>query len=452
MKTGWTILALFLGAGLLPAADLRPFPFYRDLQPPASGVCDVASAVLDRPIYAAADGPQVSLRIGDQDSREIPFHLRTKTSSKSALRETPFPAEVLSFRELPDNRVEIIARRDPRQPVPAGLRIHTAKLNFEKQVTVSGSADREQWKPLAEAIPIFDYSRFIDVRNDRVAFAPADFVFYKIGVANITEIKDSPLTEIIRKRAGGIETETTEMNSFRKEPFRMDRLEFIEQREITQSVEIETREDAVREWIAVPDDPRRQTEIAFDTACEPLIALALETKESNFSRAVVVFAAQTREGPWTELASSRISRVDAGKVHQQSLAIPLNGERRYRHYRVVIENQDNPPLTIAGIRARENLYEVIFFPKAGRGYRLYCGGRDIPAPSYDTATVLNAILPGATADWSLGAEQKNPDYKPDARSSFNSKSLMITAIVLMVGALVWAMARVMRKVADIGRE
>lgn len=442
---------LLLAAYGSTAADLRPFPFYRELQPPADGTGDVASVVLDRPIYAAADGPRVCLRIGDQDNREVPFHVRAKTPTKSALRETAFPAEVLSFRELPDNRAEIVARREARQPVPAGLRIRTAQRNFEKAVTVSGSADRERWTILAEAVPIFDYSRFIDVRSDRVACAPRDFSFYKIELANIMENRDSPLTEIIRRRAGGTEIETTEINAFRKEPFRMDRLEFLAQQEIAQAGEIETREEAVREWIAVPDAQRRQTRVTFNAAGQPLVALTLETQESNFSRPVDVAAAETSNGPWTDLAAGRISRVDAGKVHQQALTISLNGERRYRHYRIVIDNQDNPPLTILGLRARENLYEALFFPKPGCRYRLYYGGSGVPAPSYDTATVLTAILPGATAAWSLGDEQKNPGFKPGARSSFNSKRLLIAAIVLMVGVLAWAMFRITKQVDAAGR-
>ncbi|MBU4200559.1 MAG: DUF3999 family protein [Verrucomicrobia bacterium] len=452
MNRAIPIISLLIAAGSLPAADLRPFPFYRELQPPASGAGDVASVVLDRPIYAASDGPRVDLRIIDQDNRETPFHVRTQALSKSTLHETPFPAEVLSFRELPDNRVEIIARRNARQPVPAGLRIHTSKRNFEKQVTVYGSADREQWTLLAEAIAIFDYSRFIDVRNDRIAFEPREFVFYKIEVANITETRDSPLTEIIRKYRDNAETETTEINAFRKESFRLDRLEFLEQKEIAQSGDTETREEAVREWIAVPDAQRRQTVLTFSATHEPLTALTLETRESNFSRPVVVSVAETPKGPWTELAAGRISRIDAGKVHQQSLTIPLNGERRHRHYRVIIENQDNPPLTITGIRARENLYQALFFPKPGCRYRLYYGGSGGPASTYDTETVLSAILPGATLAWAIGNEQKNPEFKPGTRSSINSKNLLIAAIIVMVGVLAWVMVRITRKVECMGRD
>ncbi len=454
MKTSWIILTLFLAAGGLTAADLRPFPSYRELQPPASIAGDVASVALDRPIYAASAGPRVYLRIIDQDNRETPFHLRLKAPAKKTLREVTFPAEVLSFRELPDNRVEIIARRDPNQPLAAGLRIHTSKQNFEKQVTVSGSTDREQWTPLAEAVPIFDYARFIDVHNELITITPHAFIFYKIEVANITETSDSPLTEIIRKRVGGAETETTEINTFRKELFHMDRLDFLGQKESFLPGETETREEPVREWIAMHNPEQRQTVVSFGAVRNPLTTLTLETKESNFSRPLVVAGAESSKGPWTDLAAGRISRIDAGKVHQQSLVISLNGERRYRHYRIIIENQDNPPLTITGVRARENVYESLFLPKSDCRYRIYYGGSGAPAPTYDIETVLNAIPPGTALAWSMGDETENPIYtpKPGARSEFNSKSLLIAAIVLMVGLLGWAIFRITKKVDVLGRD
>ncbi len=451
MKRAVLLLFLLCAGGGLAAADLRPYPFFRELQPPAA-TGDIASVTLDRPVYAAAAGPRVNLRILDQDDRETPFHLRIQAPAKSTLRELPFPAEVLSFRELPENRVEIVARRATNQPAAAGLRIHTSKRNFEKQVTVSGSTDGGQWTLLTDAAPIFDYSRFIDVRNDRIAFEPGDSVFFKIEVGNIAETAETPLTEIIRRRTGGAETETTEISAFRKELFRMDRLEFIGQKESFLPGETVTREEPVREWIAMYDAENRRTLVSFGAVREPLTELTLETKESNFSRPVTVSAADSPKGPWTGLASGRISRVDAGKVHQASLQIPLNGERRHRHYRIVIENQDNPPLTITGLRARENVYEILFFPKPDRRYRLFYGGAGGPAPAYDTATVLNAVPPGAALAWSLGGETANPLFKPDARSSFDGKNLLIAAIILMVGLLAWAMVRITKKADAVGED
>ena len=461
MKHALSFFALLLAAGGSIAVDIAPFPFYRELSPPAAGTGDVAGVILDRAIYGAAAAPatpgenaiQAQLRIIDQDAGETPFCFRKKTPVKSALCDIPFPARVLSFRELPDNRVEIMVKRDSRRPAPAGLRIHTSKLNFEKLVTVSGSADSEHWTILAEAAPIFDYSRFINVRNDRIGFKPNDFIFFKIEVANITETKDSPLTEIIRKRAGGVETETTEINAFRKEPFRMDRLDFLEQKETFQPGETETRDEPVPEWIATPETRQHQTVVTFNTAREPVTALILETRESNFSRPVTVSGADTPNGAWTELAANRISRVDAGKIHQVQMTIPLNGEQRYRHYRILIDNQDNPPLAIAGLLLRENIYEVLFFPKPGSRYRLYYGGHGMQPPSYDTETVLSAVPPGTALAWTMGEKQPNPEFKPDRRQPWlNSKVLLIVAIVLMVGVLIWAIIRATRNLDTTGKE
>ncbi len=445
---------LLLTAGSSFAADMQMFPFYRELRPPAAGAADVAGIMIDRAIYNAAcafsppvDDLMARLRIIDRENIETPFCFRIKTSAKAEFRENPFLAEVLSFKELPENRAEIIVKRDGKQPAAAGLWIHTAKQNFEKQVTISGSMDRDSWTLLAEAVPIFDYSRFIDVRSDRVSFATNDFIFFKIAVANITESRDSPLTEIIRKNQGNAGAETTTINAFRKEPFRMDRISFLERKEIFLPSETETREEVVPDVTVAPDPDHRRTVVTFDAVRRPLTALTLEINESNFSRPVSVSGADMSAGPWTDIVSERISRIDAGKVHQQHLTISLNGERRYRHYRVMIDNHDNPPLTITAIRAKENIYEILFFPKTGSKYRLYYGGCGREVPAYDTEAVLRAIPPGASIAWAMGAEQKNPAFTSAVRTHwFNSKIFLITAVVLMVGVLLWAIYRTSRLV------
>lgn len=457
MKNILSIFTLLLVAGSSLAANLQMYPFYRELRAPATGAVDVASIIADGVIYSAAcaisppaDNLPDRLRIMDQENIETPFCFRLKASAKSAFSENPFPAEVLSFKELPDNRAEIIVKRDVKQPVPVGLWIHTTKCNFEKQVAVFGSMDREIWTLLAKSVPIFDYSRFIDVRNDRVSLATNDFIFFKIEVANITENRDSPLTEIIRKNPDNADTETTTINAFRKEPFRMERISFLERKVTLMPSEAETREEVTRELAVSPDPDHRRTVVTFDTARQPLTALTLEIKESNFSRPVSVAGADISGGPWMELVFEQINRIDAGKVHQQHLTFPLNSERRFRHYRIIIDNQDNPPLTVMGIRAKENVYEILFFPKAGSHYRLYYGGNGSVAPRYDTETVLRAIPSGTSLVWVMGNEQKNPIFRSSAGLPWlNGKILLVIAVIFMVCVLVWAIYRTTRSMEDI---
>jgi hypothetical protein len=465
MKHILSVLILFLVAGSSIPADLQPFPFYRELRPPtagagASNVAEVASVLMDSLIYEAgcavstpAESLQARMKIIGPENIETPFCFRKKTHAKSSFCENHFPAEVLSFKELPDNRAEVIIKRDTRQPVPAGLWISASRLNFEKQVTVSGSMDSKNWILLAEAVPIFDYSRFIDVRNDRVSFAANEYLFFKVEIANITESRDSPLTEIIRKNPGNANAETTTISAFRKEPFRTDRISFLEQKEIFLGGETETRDEAVSRFRVATDPERRRTMVNIETVGQPLTALKLETGDSNFSRPVSVAGADAPKGPWTDLVSGQISRVDAGKVHQQHLEIRLDGERRYRHYRLLIDNHDNPPIAVTGVRTKENLYEVLFFPKGGFSYRLYYGGSGGMAPNYDTETVLRSVPPEATRSWTMDGEKKNPLYKSRSRFSLlNGKILLIPAVIFMVCVLVWAIYRTSRQVEATGND
>ena len=139
-------------------------------------------------------------------------------------RSAPLP--VTAFRELPGNRVELTVARDARAPQAAEIRLESGVRNFEKLVPVYGSTDGEAWTPLAKDQAIYDYTRFVDMRKDSIPVTPGPYALYRIELGNIVERKDSPLVQIVRQTRGG--NSETESSSFLREPFRIERILFIE--------------------------------------------------------------------------------------------------------------------------------------------------------------------------------------------------------------------------------
>jgi glycolate oxidase len=59
---------------------------------------------------------------------------------------------------------------------------------------------------------------------------------------------------------------------------------------------------------------------------------------------------------------------------------------------LVIENGDNPPLQITGVKADVATYRLLFFVQPGAALKLYYGGNpDDPAPAYDTVALEAAL-------------------------------------------------------------
>ncbi|MEI6564714.1 MAG: DUF3999 family protein [bacterium] len=446
-----TLFLMITAASVLPLFGATPdaFPHIKPLLPPAGPSTEIGAFVLDSELFDALDAPLANFRLFDAARQEAPFLVRLKTPLRSVESLRPFaaPAQVESFRTVESNRIEMLVARAPQQPQPAALQFESGVRNFEKLVTVSGSHDRQAWTVLAANEPIYDYSRFVDVRRDRIPLDGGDFPWYRIEVSNITENKDSPLVEIIRQTRGSRESNEIEATSFRREPFRMDRIIFLERQTSVVTGAPETRESDIPNWTVAQDPKQQQTTITFSITCEPLVAVILKTGDANFSRAVTLEGRATGDAAWQTLTQSRITRIRAGLIQQNTLEVALPTEYRGRQFRLTVYNQDNPPLTFTGLRARCNVYEALFFPKPGAAYQVYFGGTDIPSPRYDVAAVLAGIPAGSGAPWRISPTQPNPDFKKQRAAPMSGKTLLMAALILMVAILIPIIAKLARKIS-----
>lgn len=448
-----TIL-LVLAAAASGPSSAAPFSRHRSVEPPAERRNEVGRFTLDAGVWALADGRFANLRLFDDTGAETPFLVRRSVPVRLVTRHVlfPQPAPVVAFRELADNRVEFTIERSPRAPQAVEIRIESGVRNFEKLVTVHGSTDGASWTPLTRDHAIYDYSRYIDVRNDRVPVPAGPYVRYRIEMGNITERKDSPLVQIVRQTRGGdLETETT---SFLREPFRIERVLLVEQREetVNDAAATETAEFDASGLAAVTDARKRQTVVTMDAGGRPVTSLTVVTEDVNFSRAVRLEGCGV-DAPdtWQALAAGRISRIRAGRVRVDSMSIGLP-ETRCTRLRLTIENEDNPPVAVGGVRLLETRHEALFFPKAGRRYTLACGGRGLEAPRYDVAAVLAPVPSGSADLWTLG-EAPASGPAPAARSRFlpSSRTVLVGVLVLVAAVLAVIVARLARHV-DTRRE
>ncbi len=449
-RTVWVLSCLWLA---LPAgAVLRPdaFSLQRPIQSAPTRHTEVARFYLDAAVFAQAGADFADVRLFDDRDMETPFFIRRSIPVHSITRRVAFtvPAEITAFHELPTNRVEIAVARKPDAPLASEIRFESTLKNFEKLVTVYGrKADSQAWDLLASGEPIYDYSRFVDLRRDAVPIKTGPYLAYRIEIANITERKDSPLVEIVRQTRGG--DNETESTSFRREPFRLDRLVLAEWREDTTTApnEPETAEFVLTSLTVEPDAARRQTVLTFTPGRRPVTALTLVTDDANFSRhATLEGVGMGDDRTWRPLAEGRFTRVRAGRIHQDLLTLNLP-ESRCAMMRLRIDNQDNPPVSVSGLRLRETRYEALFFPKAGREYRLAQGGRGLAAPEYDVAAVLMPV-PSETAElWTLSdigftppLSISRPWWRPSGRTA------LVAVVACMAAVLAVIVARLARHV------
>lgn len=124
----------------------------------------------------------------------------------------------------------------------------------------------------------------------------------------------------------------------------------------------------------------------------PMTAIAVNATDRNFSRKVAVF--RRMDGRWHPLTSGRISAVNLPGEKKRNLEIAFGREVRETALRIEIENDDNPPLTLATtsdagvegfpVTLKVTQYDIVFVATPGEKYSLVVEpGAD--RPRYDEA-------------------------------------------------------------------
>jgi len=443
-------MAVWLSFLCLAGADasLTPgrFAFFMTVTPPAGATGDVAVVTLPAAVYARCDALPHALRLFNGDKREVPFRWALRTTERTASVDTEWSAVAMSLRELPGNALEVTVRRDLSNPVPALIRFRTLQHNFEKQVTVSGSRDGTTWTLIGGPAPIYDYARYLDVRQDRVALAAGDYEWFKILLENIAEYRNSPIQTLIQNTGAAGEKSRTEIQTWQRELFRVDRILFVERQERLLPGEPDLADDPLpRRTLTQAAEPKR-TVLSIETGRRPLRGVCLQTPSVNFSRAVTVEAAEDAlANAWSPLGHGTVHRIHVGSVREEQLWIPFERETRAQHIRILIENADNPPLNITGMVGRASVYTLAFFPETGGGYKLFYGAERLAPPTYDVARVLKADPWHVGTPWELGAEAVNPGYQTDRFRFGDGKTLLKAVLLLMAALLLVIVARMVRK-------
>lgn len=449
MKHRYAIACILLSAALARAGpvEIGRFPYSKDLTPPEEQGGKIGSFELDDELLNATVDGCPNFRIVDADNREMPFLVRDKTEARQTVNRRSFAAQILSLQPLPGNRIELVVDRDKKSKAPVAAILETRQRNYEKTVSIYGSNTRDEWYKVGGPAPIFDYSKHVDLKNDRVDVSGPRYRYYKFEIANITESQQSPLVRFISETRGGEVAKEIKHTAFERKDFRIESITFVEEtREVVEGKRV-TRAYPITDLDVSQDEEKQSTVVAFRTVRAPLRSLVLSSDTPNFSRPVIVEArdGDDESAKWKKVASATISRIDLPSIRRESMKISLGGPRRYTQYRARIQNLDSPPINVTGVEVSGGVREVLFFTKPEGEYRAVYGAKDLGVPSYDIASVVRNTVLADTDIYSPGPQQENPDHDPALPSPFAAgRTLFLCAVLAMVLALTWLIARAVK--------
>jgi hypothetical protein len=463
-------LGLVLATALAcPAADEGMFAFQKNvvrLTGPSPDE-DILAVSLDSDVYEATADGFSDLRVFNEEGQETPYQLDRATEDRTTVTRNFRQTQILELKELENNRIELVIRQHEdvghadKLPVD-GLAISTPLDDYQRRVSVLGSDDRADWKPLVTDAMLFDYSRYVDLRNDEIALPRNDYRYFKLVIDEVTDTEQSPLTDLTRRYRGKEEQDRVERTTVRRRPFRINRIQCYEK--VTQPA---WRQDKTADYPVAfdpkkdvtEDTKKKQTILEITSRREPLTELALSTTSTNFSRAVSVFVPVERgvTTDWVPIANATIQSIHFRGFSRESLSITLVNPQRAKRYRIVIDNRDDPPLVITGVAAKGIVYQAVFFAVKDVKYRVYYDGEEVPRPDYDmtalAATLSKDFHPSpATLDRQIDNPRFGVSSMPALRRALRSPWLLGGAITLLVVVLAVILFRAGRRIEGLPEE
>ncbi len=459
------LVGLVFTAARLSAAEESPsFRYWRVVERGALRSEDILAFRLDSDLYAATRPGLPDLRILDDTGAEAPYQIEPEVEFRDERTRSTLDTEVIGLQEK-DNRIEIHVRLPEKSPPAEGFCFATPMADYERRVRVEGSNDGTHWTLLTSDGVLFDYSRYMDVQNRDVALPANTFRQFKITIDEVTDQREAPSMELTRTIQAGKEAQRVEKTTLQRRPLRIDRIEMIYhvvKRHVRQARKAEY---PLASFDVEPDAGKKQTIVRLKTRREPLTRFTLQTPSRNFFRRAsvqvpVVVSDQAGLRPdrteWRDIASVTISKLQFRNFLREQLSIDFP-EQRQEQYRLVIVDEDNPPLEIQGVKAEGNVYRAVFLAQEDKPYRVFYGSETAEAPKYEAAAVLASLRQGfQPVEVLLGPQTENVVFAgkrgPTLFRFLNSWLFLGAAIVLMVAALAWGLVRAVRQIDTLSNE
>jgi len=443
-----TLSALCLGAVAANARmDVRSFPHRKDL-PLDAAEGKVASFLLDSEMFAATDDRFANLRLLDGNGTEVPYLLRGKSGLATQAVERILPSSVVSFERKEGNEASVVVEISEPYQGEAALLLLTGNRNYEKLASVyEGAKPEGPWTPLARKARVYDYTRFIDVRDNRIALPALSGKFVRVDLSNFEERTAREDVEVTTEERGELPFSRQERRVLREEAIRIDGVEIRAVSTATRPDEPITTAYPVAGLQQVPTDSEAISTWTFASAREPLLSVSFEASSRNFSRRFVLEGSPSRKPAWRFVGDATLHQLQLGDLREHQLSLPLSRESRYEIYRLTVHNQDNPPIALTGVTATGRVYEVLFLPEPAGKYSVVYGGRETTVPSYDVASLLRNASALDTIACTPGPQIPNPLYKPGfTPGGMKPKVIFAVGVGLMILCLLWLIAKGARSV------
>jgi len=373
--------------------------------------------VPDREVFAGSAPGLVDVRIVTGEDTQVPYKLEV---SKAESQRTSFHVTLRDKGYVPGRYNTFIADLGREGILHNEIEVRTSSTNFRRTATVETSNDGATWTKVTEQT-VYDFTvkeRSFTTRNTRVRYPESTARYLRVNIAAEGE---EPL-EIVGATVFFVKGTPA--------------------REITLPVSI----------LDISRGEKGRTtlvEVDLSTPGLPSYHLAVQVVEVNFHRDVTLEASADRKTWRTVQPSDSIYSYDTPKFVGSDLLISYP-ETTSRYLRLIIHDEDSPPLTIQDVDVWGLRRRLVFSAQPRSSYKLYYGNEEAQRPSYDIERVFPYLVTEELPEAKLGPQATNPDFvekKPPVSERFPWLfPTAITIAAILVALLLIGIIRQARKV------
>ena len=409
-------LPLHIARADFTSADWR---YFKAIQTPELGSEALVELPLDREVFEASSPGEADLRMVEADGLgEVAYQL---VAQSGRLERQSLQGKIRDLGHVADEHSTFVVDLGQTGNLHNQVEILTDSQNFQRQVTIETSRDGLVWAQLEEGTEIFDFTvkeRGFNATNTEVAYPESSLRYLRVNIINGGE------------RPLNISGAT--VSSVQYQPA------------------VETAYPA--EIIGRTEDADARTSVTeFDLGSEglPTNRVSLRTSSVNFHRTASVEGSNDRQ-TWMPLSGDvDLYSYRTAKFVGDSLDIAY-GEATSRYLRLVIQNRDDPPLTVEGIDVSGIARRVLFKGQPGAVYALYYGNSEAGAPAYDLERLLPYLDTENPIAATLGPQQDNPQFAGPQTPASEGYPWLIPAGVavaaVVLAAILFGIFRQVRKV------
>ena len=413
----------------------------------------VAAVPFDDHVFANSLPEWDDVRVVDSAEREVPRVIQAERDYLFEERHAEREAKIKSLEQLPDGGLAVVCEIERTNAVSlTQVTVRTPLRNYEQTVTVFVPGPDDTWRPVKSTEPLFDYSRFADVKKETVDLPWLTNRMFKLLIGQADDKAFSSYTSLTEESDGGKTTQRVfKRYSVERRPFRIDAVRFRDTERIAVADKQRVERVAAPSLTVTEDKDQKKTVLTFPAGRWPLTGLALIPEQQNFERKTEVEC--PAPGGWRTVGSGLLARarLPGMKLSERlELGFP---ETRAERLRVRVSNDDNPPLTFgnASVTCLRQAYSVLFIAEKGERYRLVYGNPAVAkAPVYEQGVLAYLRSGQKAAAWTLAAPPEGAvtyGIAVNARQ-FLAKYGMLLASVLVMAVLGVLILRAVRHVEN----